>query len=378
MKLHSLAAVLLLQPATSYAINLPFKIPSQLADLKSKIESYSGTIRAHIESRLEIPKFFKDIANPVSASPLLSLHRSLVEIPSVTGDEHAVALWLVDYLKSQNFTVETQSVSGYKGDRMNVFAYVGTNRTTKTLLTSHIDTVPPFFPYTFKKASGAIYGRGSNDAKGSVAAQITATEQLLKEGIIKEGDVSLLYVVGEEITGDGMKTANNLDIKWNTVVFGEPTENKLAVGHKGIILLNVIAKGKASHSGYPHLGVNANDHLIEALSVLNKLKLPSSSLLGESTLNVGKIEGGVAPNVISAFAKAEIAVRVAGDLDVTIKSIKDSVAELPVDLEFTHVKYGPVHLDHDVAGFQTVICSYGTDVPNLRGDHKKYLYGPGS
>jgi len=140
----------------------------------------------------------------------------------------------------------------------------------------------------------------------------------------------------------------------------------------------VIVHGKASHSGYPELGVNANSLLIKALNILDNLELPKSDLLGETTLNIGRIDGGVAMNVIPAHAKAEIAVRVAGDLNDTITAIKDAVEDLPVELEFKGVTYGPVELDHDIEGFETVVCSYGTDIPHLKGDHKKYLYGPGS
>src|SRR5690606_17954531 len=156
------------------------------------------------------------------------LHKSLVEIPSVTGDENAVSAWLAEYLISKNFTVETQVVG--KDGRENIFAYVGKTRATRVLLTSHIDVVPPYIPY--KETINAIYGRGSSDAKASVAAQIVAVEELLAEKKIQEGDAALLFVVGEETTADGMRKANDLDVEWESVIFGEPTELKLAVGHK--------------------------------------------------------------------------------------------------------------------------------------------------
>lgn len=314
---------------------LPFKLPSSIEDLKTRFES------------MELPQFIKNYADPISNSPLLSLHKSLVEIPSVTGGEREVGEWLANYLMSKNFTVETQSVSE-DGARFNVFAYLGKNRTTSTLVTSHIDTVPPYISYRI--SSGSIYGRGSNDAKSSVASQITAVEELISEKVISEGDVSLLFVVGEETTGDGMKAANSLGPTWKSVIFGEPTENKLAIGHKGIIMFDVIAEGKASHSGYPQLGVNANSNLIRALYNLGNLKLPASDLLGESTMNIGLIEGGVAANVISPHATASVLVRVAGDLDKTMAAIQESVQDLPVELKFGGVTYGPQELDFDIEG----------------------------
>jgi acetylornithine deacetylase len=359
MKVSSTPLAFLLFPLASSA----FKLPFTLETIKTRFES------------IELPQFIKKYADPISTSPLLSLHKSLIDIPSISGNEREVGQWLSNYLISKNFTVETQSVSE-DGERFNIFAYIGQNRTTHTLVTSHIDTVPPYIPH--RVSSGSIYGRGSNDAKSSVAAQITAVEELIASSTIHEGDVSLLFVVGEETTGDGMKAANELGPTWKTVIFGEPTENKLAVGHKGIIMFDVIAEGRASHSGYPELGVNANSHLIRALYNLENAKLPSSDLLGESTMNVGKIEGGVAANVISPHAIASVLVRVAGDLDETLAVIQKSVRNLPVEIKFLGVTYGPQVLDYEVEGFQTIVCSYGTDVPNLHGEHKKYLYGPGS
>lgn len=337
MKFSSVPLALLVLPLASEAFKLPFKLPSGIESLKTRFES------------IELPQFIRNIADPISTSPLFSLHKSLIEIPSITGTEREVGEWLANYLISKNFTVETQSVSD-DGGRFNVFAYLGKNRTTNTLVTSHIDTVPPYIPYEYRGSSGSIHGRGSNDAKSSVASQIIAVQELISEKIISEGDVSLLFVVGEETTGDGMKAANSLGPVWKSVIFGEPTENKLAVGHKGIIMFDVIAEGKASHSGYPQLGVNANSNLIRALYGLQNLRLPSSELLGESTMNIGRFEGGVAANVISPHATASVLVRVAGNLDETLALIRKSVEELPVELKFVGVTYGPQHLDFDVEG----------------------------
>lgn len=337
MKASPVPLALLLLPLASQAFKLPFKLPSSIENLKTRFES------------IELPQFIRNIADPISTSPLFSLHKSLVEIPSITGNEREVGEWLANYLILKNFTVETQSVSE-DGGRFNVLAYLGKNRTTNTLVTSHIDTVPPYIPYEYRVSSGSIYGRGSNDAKGSVASQITAVEELISENVISEGDVSLLFVVGEETTGDGMKAANSLGLAWDSVIFGEPTENKLAVGHKGIIMFDVIAEGKASHSGYPQLGVDANSNLIRALYNLGNLRLPSSDLLGESTMNIGRIDGGVAANVVSPYATASVLVRVAGDLDETLALIKKSVADSPVQLKFLGVTYGPQHMDFDIEG----------------------------
>ncbi|TVY28049.1 putative carboxypeptidase [Lachnellula hyalina] len=316
-----------------------------------------------------------------STSPLLKLHKGLVEHESITGNEHNVAKYLISYLKDQNFTVESQDVGPWKGStnpRENVFAYIGKQRKTRVLVSSHIDTVPPFWPY--ERRGDEIWGRGTVDAKGSVASQIIAVEELLAAGTLEEGDVALLFVVGEEVGGDGMKKANDLGLSWETAIFGEPTELKLASGHKGTMGLEIVAKGKAGHSGYPELGKSANAMLVPALNLLLNVELPYSEKYGNTTLNIGTMEGGVAANVIAENAGAKIAIRLADGTPAVIeKIILDTLLKADEELDvFFSSGYGPVYIDSDVPGFDTIVVNYGTDIPNLEGDHKKYLYGPGT
>lgn len=280
---------------------------------------------------------------------LLALHKSLCDIPSLTTSEASLGDWLATYLESHSFTVEKQLINASSPHRNNIFAYLGRTRSTSTLLTSHFDTVAPYIPYT-RHPNGTITGRGTNDAKGSIAAQITAVQELLAAGAIREGDVSLLYVVGEEGDGAGMVAANGLGLTWNAVVFGEPTENKLSLGHKGGLIFTLEADGKAAHSGYPQLGIDANRHLVEALHTLGGLALPGSELLGETTLNYGLIAGGVAPNVVSAFASASVAVRLAIE-SARVRSVIDEAMQMrPVRLLYSERGFEPQILDHDVEG----------------------------
>jgi len=151
-----------------------------------------------------------------------------------------------------------------------------------------------------------------------------------------------------------MRAANKLGLSWETVIFGEPTELKLATGHKGILLFTLSAQGKASHSGYPELGINANSLLLPALLALDRLALPASERLGNSTLNIGRIEGGVAANVIPAQAYAKGSVRIAATTPEEVKDIMllavDKTGMEGVKLEFGDECYGPVHLDSDIEG----------------------------
>ncbi|KAF5615167.1 acetylornithine deacetylase [Fusarium tjaetaba] len=311
----------------------------------------------------------------LESSALLELHKSLVERPSITGSEKHVTDFLKTYLQDAGFTVETQAVAK---NRDNVLAYYNSTRKTKVLVTSHIDTVPPFWPY--ERCGDEIWGRGTVDAKGSVAAQIIAVQELLQKKEVSEGDVALLFVVGEETGGPGMGNVNDLGLSWESVIFGEPTELKLARGHKGGLGFTIKANGKAGHSGYPETGSNAIDSLVRGLAALQKVELPGSKEFGNSTLNVGRIEGGVAGNVIPASAFATGGVRVAGGTpevirDLIRQAVEGSDPNLVVVFSYG---IGPVPTDYDVDGFETVVLNYGTDIPRLKGSHKRYLYGPGS
>ncbi|KAK6509008.1 hypothetical protein TWF481_003774 [Arthrobotrys musiformis] len=379
MRLYASPSLIALSaaPLVVHSLQLPFGIDIQLPAV---LDTHLNNIKTQI-AQIQVPSFINKIIDPTGSSPLLSLHRDLVSIPSVSGNEAEVAGYLQTYLESKGFKVELIPVQSpeYPTTRCNVFAYPeGGSRSTPILLTSHIDTVPPFIP--FKDGLRTVHGRGSCDAKASVASQIIAVEELLAQKHITADTVSLLFVVGEETTGDGMRHMNTLNLKWDAVVFGEPTELKLAVGHKGLAMLDVEAKGRASHSGYPNLGINANSHIIQALYKLDNLKLPSSDLLGNTTLNIGIMSGGVAANVIPAFAKAEVAIRIGAEHFSDVKVlVEDALKGIDgVEATWKQPHYDPVFCDHDLEGFETIALSYGTDIPNLNGNHKKYLYGPGT
>ena len=331
-------------------------------------------------------------SSPEWSTKILDLHRQLVEIESITNNEYALAIFLEHYLVGQGLTVERQWVpqplpshSNSTPDhepRFNIYAYPINDRGAHVLLTSHIDTVPLFYNYTIHD-DGSIWGRGVVDAKACVAAQVMAVLQLMEEDRLgrRQGDIALLFVVGEEEGGDGMRKANDLHLNWDAVIFGEPTESKLVTGHKGNLGLTLRATGRGGHSGYPELGKNANLILTRALVALADMEMPWNEKYGNSTLNIGKMEGGVAGNVIAEHASAEIQIRIANGTAAEMKRlVLDTVKRVDGTLEVEWVSkgYGPVDIDSDVEGFEKTTVNYGTDIPNLKGDHKRYLYGPGS
>lgn len=331
---------------------------------------------------------------PILRDDLIAWHANLTAIESITYNEKACGDWLVNSLEQQGYTVEKQYVDK-SADRFNVYAYPGKTRETKLLVSGHYDTVPPFYPY--KHNGSSISGRGSVDDKASVAAQLVAVNSLLADDRLGAEDVALLFVVGEETGGDGMRKANDLDLKPQVVVFGEPTEGKLVAGHKGNLGLVVKAKGKAAHSGYPWLGRSANEVLTRVLAALMELgpNLPRSEKYGVTTVNLGRIEGGVAANVVAERAEANIAIRIAAGTPEQIKAEITKAVELAletfldedtkledvVELDFPSAGYGPIDIDHDVPGFEVFTVNYGTDIPSLDmvvDGQKRYLYGPGS
>ncbi|KAG7924939.1 hypothetical protein KL925_004781 [Ogataea polymorpha] len=324
--------------------------------------------------QLNLPSALHGPIAKADALGLYPLHKGLVRIESLSFQEQDASQYIAEYLQSLGLTVETIDSQG----RNNIYAYLGSTRDTKVLLTSHIDTVPPYIEYY--DDGDRIYGRGSCDAKGSVAAQITAFTELYEENKVHEGDIALLFVVGEETGGDGMLTVDKeIHANWDMVVFGEPTENKLAVGHKGVYYFKIQVHGLSSHSGYPELGKDANNELIRIMYEISTTEWPSDEVLGATTVNIGLINAGTAANVVSPIAECEVLMRVSVKAD-EIQKIVDNILEKYQDVEVTVVqKADPTYLDYDVPGFDTMLAAYFTDVPNLtqRG-FKRYLYGPGS
>ncbi|KAL2817017.1 putative peptidase [Aspergillus cavernicola] len=308
-------------------------------------------------------------------TPVVKLLKQLMGIPSTSEQEQKIGIFLAEYLQSLGYTVELIPISP-TSDRCNVYAYLGEDRKARTLLTSHMDTVPPHIPLSTK--GDIIFGRGACDDKGPLAAQIIALEELRAEGLVKDGDASLLFVVGEEKGGPGMLAANDMNLTWEAVIFGEPTEGKLATGHKGHFVFELFASGVACHSGYPHLGKSATATLVSVLAELNALDLPTSQLLGPTTFHCGRMQGGVAYNVLAADTYALCGIRVATGLDDIERMVAEVIGKYPDVTMKKSFAYPETLLDHRIEGLESMPVSFGTDVPRLNGNHKKYLYGPGS
>ena len=328
---------------------------------------------------------------------LFELTTELMSIPSVSGEEEAVGFWLRDYLESLGWTVELQEVgeptllsaspvppanrfldaeaasmrTGVPALRQyNVIAYL--NESPRVWLSTHMDTVPPFIAPT--EDDEKIYGRGSCDAKGIIAAQITAAELLRKEGI---EDIGLLYTVEEERASTGAKVANlhPLAAKCEYLINGEPTDNDLAIGSKGTFRLNIKTSGKAAHSAYPEEGESAIEKLLDILEDVRHTRFPNDDFFGETTVNIGTVNGGLALNVIPPAAEAGLAIRLTTPkqpIEDALRSVVRDRGEIEI-LSFSE----PVRM-LEVDGFRQKVVRFTTDIPHLPNWGTPLLLGPGS
>lgn len=300
---------------------------------------------------------------------VFELTRELIDIPSVTPDEAEVGKYLYAYLQ--------RLCADYKGcversevepGRWNVFASFDEPYVT---LSTHMDTVPPFIPS--REDDEFIWGRGACDTKGIIASMLVAAERLLSAGV---RNIGLLFVVGEERNSAGAYHAAANPRGSRYIINGEPTENHLALGSKGALRYEVVGRGKMAHSAYPELGESAIEKLLDALEAIRRVELPVDSILGASTLNIGTIHGGRAPNVIPDEARAEIFIRLVGDSAATREALAKAVgdkAELNFVLEIPAIRLTAVD------GLPTTVVAYTTDIPAFGGNWgEPLLLGPGS
>lgn len=293
--------------------------------------------------------------------------RQLIDIESISGNEAAVGNYLYGELCRVGHQTSKIPVDG---DRFNLFAIDPDHPNPEIVFSTHMDTVPPFIPSS--EDEDHIYGRGSCDAKGIIAAQVAAAERLQHEGI----HAGLLFVVGEERDSLGAQVANDhAPPSCRFLVNGEPTENRIALASKGTLRVELTARGRMAHSAYPELGDSAIDKLIAALARLRAMKLPNDPQVGPCTLNIGLIEGGRAPNVIPDYAHADLLYRLVGSTQELRQQIISTAGDnvevtFPLELPFLRLR--------TVDGLPTMIAAFTTDIPKLTNWGEPLLIGPGS
>jgi acetylornithine deacetylase len=293
----------------------------------------------------------------------VALTCSLVDIDSTTGCEGAAAIWLAGFLEREGFRVTRQQVDE---TRFNVLATIDQ---PQLVFSTHFDCVPPFFPSRVE--NGRIYGRGACDAKGILAAQVAAADRLRAGG---ESRVGMLFVVGEERGSDGAKRANHDAGGCRFLVNGEPTDRRLGLATRGLLRVVLRAAGRAAHSSYPELGESAIDKLLDVLMAVRRIDWPSDPLLGRTHYTVGLISGGIAPNVVSPSAEAELAFRTVTTGEAICAALTQFEPAVTIEQVF---EVPPVRLS-TVHGFPAEVFPYTTDIPFLAAWGEPVLFGPGS
>lgn len=303
----------------------------------------------------------------------ISFTRQLCAIESTTYHEGPVGDFLAEFLGNRGWVVEktpvpqpAESASG--GERWNVYAAIE-GKTPDVVFSTHLDTVPPYIP--FSEDDEFICGRGVCDAKGIIAAQVAAAEELRAAGY----RIGLLFVSGEERDSAGAMVANQSPKGSRFLINGEPTDNRLALASKGALRTVFRTTGKMAHSAYPELGDSAVHKLVEVLGRLLKLELPVTEDVGPSTLNIGQVHGGYAPNVIADKAEAQVLVRLVGDSAPVRAALVEAAgdqAEVDFTLEIPFVRLRAVE------GLPIMIAKFTTDIPKLSNWGEPLLFGPGS
>jgi acetylornithine deacetylase len=295
------------------------------------------------------------------------LTRQLIDIPSLSGDEKLVGMFLKVHLESLGYEVRMQEVAA---ERFNVCATTGTP--PRVVLSTHMDTVPPFIQSSEDEEK--IYGRGACDAKGIIAAQICAAERLRSEGI---DEIGLLFTVDEEQGSLGAQVANldKADSRPEYLINGEPTDNKLATATKGSLRLKLRSTGRAAHSAYPEQGESAIERLLDVLESVRQCPWPVDDILGATTCNIGIISGGTRANVVPDNASAELQLRLVSEVE-PVKKILEAAIAGRAEVEYLS-EHQPIHLE-TVEGIEQCVVRFTTDIPYLSNWGKPLLLGPGS
>ena len=315
------------------------------------------------------------MSDPVNGNPVdpIRLTRELCEIESTTYHEGAVGDFLADFLIRRGWDVEKtpveqplENVGG--GPRWNVYAGT-TGETPDLVFSTHMDTVPPYIP--FSEDDEFLYGRGVSDAKGILAAQVAAAEVLRAEGF----RVGVLFESGEERDSAGAKAANKAPKGSRFLINGEPTDNRVAVASKGALRVSLKAIGKMAHSAYPELGDSAVHKMVKLLDKLLRIDWPVDEFAGDTTVNIGQISGGHAPNVIADEAEAQVLIRLVGSSEPVRAAVLEAAKGL-ADVAFT-LDLAFVRL-RAVEGLPTMVAKFATDIPQLTNWGTPLLLGPGS
>lgn len=295
-----------------------------------------------------------------------------VNISSISGTESAFLIVLEAFFKKRGWNVERHPVLPRRWNLL-IRPKNTSQDFPEVLFCTHVDTVPPHIP--FRKQDGRYYGRGTCDTKGGIVAMAFAAEQL-RDTHALGANIGLLLVVGEEVDHCGAMAATRNLWKCRHVILGEPTRNALVSHQKGLLKVVIRAEGIAAHSAFPHRGSSAIEILLDILQELRETDWPVHPVLGDTHLNVGLIEGGVAANVLAPSAEATVLFRLVSPAREVLSLLKEVCGSAEIEV-LTRTE--PLQLFVPEEGdFDTTTAAFNSDATWMRELGVVSLTGPGN
>ena len=272
----------------------------------------------------------------ITAEEIISIALKLVSIESHKEyklRESEVALWIKNCLEKEGIE---SSIEEVEKNRPNVYGQLkGENEEIELMLSGHIDTIlgfnmdyPPFEPF---KKDGKLYGRGTVDMKGGIAAMLAAMIAVKRSNVVLSRGVMFAGVIDEEERSKGTEHLIKKNVKAKMAIIGEATQLRVCTAHKGMEWMEVIFKGRATHASTPHEGINAIYAATEFIKMVKdelqpKIESNKFELLGNGTINVGIIKGGDEPNIVCDHCCVKIDRRWLPN--ETLESIHDEVKKV--------------------------------------------------
>lgn len=303
---------------------------------------------------------------------ILELLQAMVRAPSHPGiprQEEATARVLEAYLRKHGIACQPVEV---RDGRPNLIASIeGRRPGPHLLLCGHMDTVPPnegssVDYFSAKVEAGRMFGRGTVDMKGALAAMAGALADIHNSGGLEAGRITLAAVIDEEMESLGAEALIRSGFKADGAVVGEPTENRVAIGHKGLEWLEVVFTGKAAHGSTPEAGVSAIAAAAHFVTLVETALVPGferrrDPVLGLPAINMGTIRGGQQPSMVAAECRVQLDRRwvttetiddVFGDLEELLAKVRAARPGLKTGLRrmpggMATMLHGPLVIDPD-------------------------------
>ena len=310
--------------------------------------------------------------------------------PGIPQQEKEVVQELDSFLRSHGIETTTTEICD---GRPNLLASVeGTDPGPHLLLCGHTDTVPPnegspVDLFAAVEKQGKLYGRGTADMKGALAAMAGALVLLKTSHSLTRGKVTLAAIIDEETQTLGSEHLVKSGFKANAAIVGEPTDNQIDIGHKGLEWLVVEFEGKAAHGGTPESGINAISAAAHFVQLVEKELIPEfqkrrDPVLGLPAINIGTIQGGDQPSTVAArcqikldrrWVNTETIEQVFEDIEILLRKIRSARPGLKTKVfrvpdSMATMLHGPVTIEQEhavVQAAQNALLEYGLPAESL-------------